>query len=210
MSGDIVPPPPDSHYDIQIYNVNGKINYLLTEYNKLRFIYHIVNPPEYIAGLLQEYRMTRHQIEQLALPAICEGINENIESARLEFKPQDMVKYCVQEFCIACLALLKSEHKIVGAFAKIVIDKILKSDELLTKPGWFNWAIIYGDKTQKTQDSNLDNKQDEDGDIASFTNDDQEEADIKPFSNDGFDVEEAFVEDGEDLEIRVINDIDGE
>jgi hypothetical protein len=197
------------------------MNYLITEYNKLRFVFRLSNPPEYIIKLLNHHQLTRGQIETAHLPTIANELNIKIESIRLEYKAIDIVKYCIQEFCSLCLNLLKYKHqatdrtqqaldthitKMVHEFTIYNITTILKSDELLTKPGWFNWTIIYGDKTDKQYDPNTDkeledkssDKEKEDDDITETT----------PFSNDGFDIEDGFNDDGDDLEVRVVNDID--
>lgn len=99
------------------------------------------------------------------LESIYGDFNEKLDSARVVVKPRVLVEWLLQRICEVCVAILDGPgHKTMREeFVKYILQKMMRSDQLKTKPGYFPWAIIYGDKTQRDEKQEGDDEGDEGG-----------------------------------------------
>jgi hypothetical protein len=111
-------------------------------------------------------------------------------------------------FCEMCLKILTEgaadTSTLRGGFVAHIVKKVLRLDELVSKPGYFNWSLLYGTSkgTAEDTDSNYipEQQQDEPEETEDQLDTDTGSTD-KPFSMDSYDVEEDA--NGETNQVRV-------
>ena len=128
-------------------------------------------------------------------------------------KPREVVSFCIETFCEMCLKIWndtdKETEKLRHDFVSYLVKKILRAEELLSKPGHFSQALLYGDKEVREKESYDSNTaQDLEGETdREFEDTEEHEEDFgdtsKPF-DPGFDVEkdpdaDPFDEDDNDV-----------
>jgi hypothetical protein len=190
-NGKYIPYEPEDKFETRGFLLTSFIRTLLTEYNQLRYYYRLARPPQALTQLLEDSRVPHQSYPNLAtlMPAVGAGVFQDIDEFRMQRRPRDMPGYCLERLCAIASAILEIPDKATmvlrEAFVKAEFEKFLRGDELWTKAGYFNWSILYGDKTSDKADSNYTDEGGEEGDAADGDDDD----DAAPMAN-GFDVDE--------------------
>lgn len=188
-NGSYIPREEDDKYGTRTYIIDSFIKNLLTEYNQLRLFAKIIKPDPNLAAIIDKSGISRHRLSDIKLPDIYDDYNEILTYVRGILKPRDIVAFCIQRFCEMCLKILDDNNaetaKLRKDFVTYFVNKTLRFEELITKPGYFNWSILYGEKEikEKVADSNYDRNL---GDDHAAVDDDTE----TPMSLDAFDIEE--------------------
>lgn len=200
VTGVYIPPETDDRYNTRIYVIDGHIKSLLTSYNQLRYFYRTVKPTIAMTSLISESGFERHKLQDLAnLPSIIGDYNNNFQYVQRTLKPREVVTFCIQSFCELCLDVWNQDSSetvtLRHMFIKQFVARLVRSEELVSKPGYFNWALLYGNRDydaekQKKQKVNEDQPDDQQDD---------------PLGTDAFDMENDFAgeEDDEGVEIHV-------
>lgn len=207
-SGNYIPPQPEYNVDTQIYNIFSRIMYLIYEYNILKNYFNVGkdNP---LAAFVHKEKIEKYIMYDIGpnLPNIYDDFNEKFEYFKQTRKPRDLQTWLIREFCnklliihntvtTAAAAQINAQTiKIQKAFFFYICKKIIRSDEMLTKRGWFNMALLYGD----TGDAPIKS-------VADETTTESTADDNNPFDVSDFDMEDGFNEDGEDVVIQMNNE----
>lgn len=202
-SGKYVPPEIETPADTRIYKIVGYIKNMLVEYNQLRRAAKILKPPAWLAELLDGAGIPRHQLQHIAgnMPAVGEDFFARVDAIKRTLKPRDIVLYLLEYLC-AALTQIHAANKLGASFAAGYLKKALRAEELTTKAGYFNWALLYDDgKEPAKSDSNYDAELGE----APGADDDEapeDEGDTNaPFQNE-FDMEDADDEDANQVRVN--------
>lgn len=164
QSGAYIPPEIDERNATRIFVVNTHVKNLITEYNQVRFFHRLVKPPIDLSTLIDSSGINKHKIAELSkkLPEVFNNYNARFTYIQRVKKPREIVAFCIQSFCEICLHIWndadKDTEKLRHNFVAYIVKKILRAEELLTKPGQFNWSLLYGDKegkATKEYDSNV-------------------------------------------------------
>ncbi len=201
ISGVYIPLDAEERDNTRIYVVDSYVKNLITEYNMVRFFHKMTKPPHDLTALVDKSGINRYQLADLEkkLPEIYGNYNDKFAYVHLHKKPSDTVLFCIQSFCEMCLTIWnkgsadteKLRHDIVDH----VVKKILRGEELMTKPGQFSWSLLYESnaKSAETLDANY---------AVNNGKDDSEESTNLPFSTQDFDMEGDMGEDSDnDLNI---------
>lgn len=214
QSGAYIPPEAEHRNDTRIYVVNTHVKNLITEYNQLRFFHKLVKPPIDLSIIIDNSGVNKHRIAELGskLPDIFNNYNNRFTYVHRFKKPREIVSFCIETFCEMCLRIYtdgeKETEKLRHDFVDYFVKKTLRSEELLSKPGHFNWSLLYGDKEVKEKESYDSNTAREvEGDPEPDEVDEDEDfGDTgKPFDN-GFDVEDGDDPDDTDNDWKVGDD----
>ena len=209
LSGAYIPPEAEHVYDTRIYVLDSHIKNLMTDYNILRYFGRAIKPPADIASLIEGSNIDRHKIDELAvvLPEVFNDYNARLMAVKMNMRARDIVSFCVQSLCEMCLRIWDDTNadteKLRHDFVDHAIKKIFRGEELLTKPGYFNWSLLYGDKEAREKEGydmnygNVDSETDKGFDESSKKDDDFGDTSA-PLQNE-FDMET----DGEANEWRV-------
>ncbi len=185
LNGTFIPGEVEERNSTRIYVVEGHIKNLLTEYNQVRFFYRLVKPPIDLSLIIDGSGINKHNLGQLSksLPDVFSlnssenkkqsPANYNIayEWFRQNKKPRETVAFVIQSFCEMVLGIwidnTKETEKLRHDFVRYIVKKILRSEEMVTKSGQFNWSLLYGDKekTEKTYDMNENPNLDKETDV---------------------------------------------
>jgi len=208
QSGVFLPSEADSKYDTRVYTIDTHIKNLITEWNQLRNFHRLVKPTASLSQLVDDSGISKHNIVDLAkyLPDIYDDYNRRFNYIRDHKKPRDIVAFCIQTFCEMCLQIWNhsapTTEKLRHGFVNYFIRKTLRGEELMSKHGYFNWALLYGDKEPKTSDSNtsrdIDEVEREDEDNS---DDDGISSTAAPFSTADLDVEDSDDEDANQIKV---------
>lgn len=163
QSGTYIPKEAEERNDTRIYVINSHIKNLLTEYNQIRFFHRLVKPPMDLSTIIDNSGINKHQISELSqkLPDIYNDYNSKFEYIRTHKKPREIVNFTIQSLCEMCLQLWndadKNTARLRHDFVEYFVKKIIRAEELLSKPGHFNWSLLYGekDKEKDTYDMNF-------------------------------------------------------
>jgi hypothetical protein len=195
-SGKFIAPDPEEKHSMRIVRAVGYAQQLIVEYNQLRNLYRMHNPPKAVIAMVEGAGIARSRLEEIsaAMPEIDVTFMDRIYRFWQEKKPRDTFNFALQRIAERLIILIKTKapQDITGlftTFAKTFIGGIIKGEALLTKPGYFNWNLIYGAKTDKeTSEFDADAVESETVDAAP----DEE----SPVGDDAFDVEAP--EEGDD------------
>jgi hypothetical protein len=191
-SGKYIPPEIEERSAPRVYKLDSYIRSLYIEWSQLRIFYRFQRPGSDISRLIEGVGIPRAELPSIIaeLPDISDDYLQRFEYVRWHLKPRDIVAFCIQTFCEKVLKILSIEGKgavIASAFAKYIIAKILRNDELVTKPGYFSWSLVFGDKESKRE---MIEEGDADGTDARESEQVQDDAAEVAMSLDAFDVEE--------------------
>lgn len=209
LSGDFIPGDVDDRQSTRAAIVNSHVRTLFTEYNRLKNFASLVKPPYDLSSMVDASGYPKHKLADLAnaLPPIYDDYNTRYLHISRIMKPREIIEFCIQAFCQRCLRIWEgvgkdaaSTERIRRDFVIYIVKKVLRGEELMTKPGHFNWSLLYGDSgKEKTFDSNT--ARDE------IVRDDDEE-DPGPMSTDAFDVEDDGADDDDSSNgVRVGEDL---
>jgi hypothetical protein len=209
QSGAYIPAEVDDRNATRIFVIGTHIKNLLTEYNQVRFFHRLIKPPQDLLALIDSSGVPKHKIAELAkkLPDVYDGYNEKFTYIQRVKKPREIVEFCIQSFCQICHKIYdnpdKETEKLRHEFCNYIVRKILRSEELLTKPGHFNWSLLYGDKQSETT---FEAREDDDDEARDSDAEDDDVGDTDAPLADNFDMEDAD-EDGETNSVRVGEDL---
>ena len=204
-AGTYIPSEVDRRDSTRIYVVDGYVQNLITLYNQLRYFHRAAKPSHEISRFINTSGISRQKIPELerSLPDLANDYLARFQYFRMHKRPRETVLFCIQTLCEMCLKLWDSEPKqLCRSFVEYYMKKLIKSEELLSKPGQFNWSIIFGDKDREQYDMNY-NK-----DLDRETDPDFEEAEregeigdtASPMRADDFDVDQDPDADPMDVE----------
>jgi hypothetical protein len=188
-SGKYIPYEPEDRFETRSFLLTSFIRTLLTDYNQLRFYYRLGRPPQHLTQLLEDSRVSHQDYPNLPtlMPAVGSGVFRAIDEFRTQRRPRDIPGFCLEQLCQIASSILDIKEpntdKLREAFVKSEFEKFLRGDELWTKAGYFNWSILYGEKTMEKTDSNYT----EEGEGGATADDDDDEG--TPLAN-GFDVDD--------------------
>lgn len=191
LSGSYIPQEADNRNDTRIYMLSTYIKNLFTEWLQLSNFNKLLKPPMDLAAMIEASGFNKHKLGTVDLPDVFNDFNARYDYIQRTKKPREIVYFLIQTFCEICLKIWgldgKSDvDKLRKDFVSYIVAKILRGEELLTKPGYFSWSLLYGDKEPKEAgDSNFTDTDDapDEPEI--------EDAEDTPFGTDAFDMEES-------------------
>jgi hypothetical protein len=195
-SGEYVPREVESRYATRVFKIIGYIRALCVEYNQLRNLNSIAAPPKKILDFALAQIPRAEFAKLIELPPVPPNILSTVEFRRRTMKPSGFLEAILQIFC-ELLAKI-SVHPIGMEFVKGFVSGILSGEALVSKPGYFNWGLIYGKPLSEKQEEEAD-----DTGEAEKENDD-EEGDV--MSMDAFDVEKD--EEGDEPNLIRLDGVD--
>lgn len=198
QSGAYIPPETEYKMDTRIYFIDTNIKNLITRYNQVRFFSKLIKPPLELIQLIDNSGISRHKVAELSkkLPDIYNDYDAKLNYIQKTKKPREIVSFVLQIFCELCLNIWnngeKDTERLRQDFVDYFVKKVLREEELLSKPGHFNWSLLYGDSQEKTYDSNYDDKKpDRRHEDSAEPPEDTDVGDTAaPLSLDSFDMEE--------------------
>ncbi len=193
ISGEIIPRPASSPDDVRISAMVTHLQNFVMWYNQLRYHGTIPKPTIEMVDFMSANKLIQKDyiVFDKLLPDIAD-VNEKIRIARHVKKsdPQGCFEYLLQLLAeiSAFLWDIKDESakKVCRQFVIFAINRIVKSEDMLSQFEMFNWAIIFGDKNAESK-----NEPDDLGDDGGEGDVDDEVEAAKPFSDDAFDFEKS-------------------
>ena len=170
QSGAYIPRELDDRFDTRIYMIDGHIKNFIMEYNQLKHFNKLLKPPVDLSVLIDDSKFSRHKLADLAtmMPDVSGDYREKFAYIQMHKKPREIKDFCIQSLCEIILAVYNDpteETKTLRhLFCSYAIKKILRNEELLSKPGYFSWSLLYGDKEETTTDSNTQERTGDDHD----------------------------------------------
>jgi len=155
LSGVYIPNEADTRDDTRIFVLDSYIKTLLMDYNNLRYFYTFSKPPIDIARLLDETAYSKHEYHALEqrLPNIYTEYQERIRWFRQHKKPREIVEFLIETFAQKCLQVWNYEDastkSIREAFVRYIVAKMIRVDELKSRAGEFNRALLFGDDREE-------------------------------------------------------------
>ena len=190
ISGKYIPPEVEEINAPRVYTLDAYIRTLYIEWNQLRIFYRYQKPNNELNKLIDASGVSRQDLQNImaTLPDIYDDYTRRLEYVKRHLKPRDIIGFCLQVFCEKVLSILSADGpgaKLAALFAEYIVKKILRNDELVSKPGYFSWSVIFGDKETKQGIAEVDSDPTQEVEI-DRTDDGNELA----MSLEAFDVEE--------------------
>jgi hypothetical protein len=156
-SGKVIPSEAEEKYNTRAYNIAAHIKNIIMRYNNVRYYVSLSRPLADITDLIDKSGVPRHKYKDLTsmLPEVANDFKLRFDYFVANRKPRELVSFCLQTMCEMCLAIWsggdnKEDNKITEklrhSFVKWVMGEIIKSEEMISKPGQFNWNLLYGDR----------------------------------------------------------------
>lgn len=192
-SGEYIPPEAEERTTTRIIKLDAFIKRLITEYNQLRSLAKIPRPPQSLLQLVEASGVNKHKLAEMtaAFPDIGADYTARYYYVRQTHKPRDIVSFCIQELCARCAVILDHKHEESAAlrknFVAYILKKIIRGEELITTPGYFNWSVLYGE-AQEREDSNFVENPDSEIDPKESAQDDFGDTGA-PLSNNDLDID---------------------
>lgn len=208
LTGAFIPLEPEERTSTKIFVMSSYVKNLFTEYNMLKNFHKLHKPSAELLGIIDESAIPKHKLFELGkvLPDIFNDYNARFNYFKRSKKPRDIFNFCLGSLCEKCLIILddksKETEKLRQLFVEYFIKKILRGEELFTKPGYFNWSSLYNEK-EKISDGASKVHIDEDIDDGDAADNDTGDTSAPMANNfdmeDGDDWEENDVKVGESL-----------
>jgi hypothetical protein len=135
-----------------------------------------------LSALIDNSGINKHRITELAkkLPDIYDSYDDKFKWVQMNRKPRDIVAFCLQSFGEICLKIWndsdKETERLRHEFVRHIINKILDGERLSSKPGPFNWALLYPTEKDTKDKSEYDpNTSEERGDDDKGDEDERDE-----------------------------------
>jgi len=206
QNGVYTPQEASSRYDTRIFVIESHIKNLIIDYNRLKYFHKLTKSPLYLSQLIDDSGFEKYKLSSLPekLPDIYKDYGQRLKSFKKTKKPREIVAFCIEKFCEMCLIIYedsnKETEKLRKHFVEYFINKIIRSEELRSKPGQFNMSILYGKKTKSDYDQNYDTVDEKD----KYQQMSEENDENYGTTGTPFDVEENYdMEDSDDFEINV-------
>lgn len=194
VNGTYIPPEPTRRYDTRVFVLRSHAKNLITEYNMLMNFARLVKPPPDLLAVMNASGISKQNWGKLGdqLPPVYNDYDARFAYIQRTKKPREIVEWCIQALCEMCIRIYsdgsKETEKLRHEFVSHYIRKITRGDELLTKPGQFNWALIYGEKEQRDKtDINADREEPEAADEKAPLNQTGFDIDVDPDAEEGDD-----------------------
>jgi hypothetical protein len=190
VAGAYTPEPLDTQDDTRIYRLQTYLVNMMISYNQLRNYLSILKPSIELIKIIDESGIDRHLIQQelKGLKALPSDMITRIDYFRLNKEPNLTAQFVLSLFVDLCLDIWsvgsKSTEKLRRDFVSVFVKKILRSEELMTAPGYFSWSSLFGKNTGESD--TVPNQE-----LADGVDTDMADGDIKsnPFSMDAYDIE---------------------
>jgi hypothetical protein len=193
-SGTHTPAVMEYMYNSRLYIIKSYIRLLIVEYNILRFSYTKKNP-KYIQNLIIDSGISHEQIAQLEhnLKSIYDDTFERIQYFQHNKEPHETTEFILQLLANMLLNIYNNNNDKLGnlrqRFVEQFLNMILLGAKLRNKYGYFNFAIVYGEHSEKQASS----AELEYG-VDSQLDDVDVEDELDPMSLDGYDVDTADID----------------
>lgn len=161
LSGKYVPTISTFRDDTRIYVIYSYIQMVVTEYNNLRFYNMLLKPPAKLTELLENSDVKKHEYSKLEenMPSVIGDFNKKFIYFKRNKKPRELVEFCLESFAQICLDIFQAKDegdirtsKLRRDFVTYIVKKILKLDELNSKPGQVNWNIFRNELAKQVED----------------------------------------------------------
>ena len=195
-----IPPPPEDKHNTRLYLLDSYARSIIVNWYQIKLYSKFLSKLNPLSALLKNSQVRPENLAKL--PDIGADYMKNFYSARMHLAPPDAINFLLETICDYILTIHSttdgSIKKLCTDFAKYTIDKLLKNDELNTKPGNFSFTKMFGDQKPSVDAINGTLTEATSGDVENLRADSDDEA---AFGYDAYDME-ADPEDG-DNDIKV-------
>lgn len=169
----------------RIYAIRGIISNLVRGYNRLRMFGRIFRVPQSVIMLIESAGINRANMNTIAetLPVL-PAFDEDFDTIYAQQSPAEIIEWLLEKFCDACIWFVEQTpvepaRTLMQKYVREYVTDVVKSEELTSKPGYFNWSLIYGDSIAVDETQTTPGRDRDIGD----------EDDQSPFSMDPYDME---------------------
>jgi len=158
-SGAFIPAEVEFRDHTRIFIIDGHIKNLVTEYNYIRSFHKLLKPPQDIINVIEKSKINKYKIKELVenLPDVVDEYTQRYVWFYKNKSAQDLVMFCIQSFCETCLRIYDFNHRdtetLRHVFVNYFVNKTIHGESLLSKPGQFNWNLIYADSRKEATES---------------------------------------------------------
>lgn len=192
-AGTWTPPAITSRDHPRVFAIRGMIANIVRGYNRLRLFKRIFKVPQSVLTLIEAAGINRTAMNGVAdtLPAM-PAFDADFDAVYAERGPAEIIEWLVEKFCEACMWFVEQKtpepgKTLMNKYIREYISETIRSEELKSKPGYFNWSLLYGDSIV------IDDAREASGKKQKDAVDDGDEQ--SPFSMDNYDMEEGDADD---------------
>ncbi|QJX70895.1 hypothetical protein F-liban_126 [Faustovirus] len=192
-SADYIPDDPEFKYDTRVFRVDGYIMGMFRYYNRLRNN----NLSDDMREIKDAIILSGSNIDTKEFPDITGDYFLAKQYFIRNKKPRELLQFLIEQFCDKLLLISGGKYaNIKRKFVEWYVNKVFRSEEMLSKPGRFSWSILYG-KTRDAVETSVE-LEDAEEDEEEGTTDDTPDSLFKGLQS--FDIEDVGDdEDGVDL-----------
>ena len=190
----------------RLLNINNYIKIFITEYNTLRHYHTLIKIPSELKKIITSAGIHGIDIEKhiKKLPDVYDDFSNRLLYFKTYKNPNDIVNFAIEKLSEISLIIYNKGGKIGKPFIKYIINKIIKNDELRTKPDKIDWKLF----NSKDCQSNSVDSENNNSNYATFEYNDQGQMDLEDADNDFGNTDLPFSRDALDVEGDSDNDID--
>ncbi len=158
-SGAFTPPEAQGRYEPRIFLLDTYVKNILMEYNQLRHFQRTIKPAYELVSLVESSGVPKHKLADL--PTLMASPVEFATRYYAAFtrmhadaKPRDIVSFAMQSLCEFALQIYDdtepTTQQLRHAFVASFMRRLFRSEELISKPGYFSWSLLYNDREDNT------------------------------------------------------------
>lgn len=148
-------PEPEYMYDSRAYRVSAYVMKIITSYLGLRGYFEIIKPLWLVKSIVDASKLTGDSLQKeiSSLPSINTDYLAEFKWVRTNRSPKTTLEFALHSLCTILLNVW-SDSAVAQAFVRGMVNYIMNSEEVLSKPGYFNWGLVFGvQQTPETQET---------------------------------------------------------
>ncbi len=195
VDGTIIPRESNIRFEPRVYLLDTIVRNFLVSYMQLRNLSSIIYPPRDLVAIVEGSGFPKHRLIELSklLPLVGDGYIARFNHMQWTLKSRLMSMFCIQSLCEISLQILNDSAAdtltLRTNFVANYFKKIIRQDELVSKPGYFSWTLLYGDREPKVSNEIE----------VTNTADFDDETETNPFDLGNLDLEDEDPDDANNL-----------
>ncbi len=201
--------PPENIYDSRAYRVHAHIIGILAAQGRLKKYFTITKPTEIVSKIIEVSKLTGEDLRKAVqeFPEPDQDFCTAFEYIREAGSPQVILEFSLFSLWRILLEI-HSADPLRLAFVQVCAKRILSTESGLSKPGYFNWGLVFGNDSTLLSDTGeeiiFSAQVEDDG-----TDDIDEDVEKNPFSVAAFDMEERdseYIDPDEETGVNIRSD----
>ena len=190
--------PPESQLDSRAYKIHAHILGILAAQGCVETYFSTTKPTEIVARVVEASKLAGEELRQAIqeFPSGDSDFCDAFEYIRGTGRPVEILEFTQFSLWRILLEIYGEGAPLRRAFVETCLKRILATESGLSKPGYFNWGLVFGDEHGLSPDTGeeiiITAQVEDDG-----ADDEDDTGEKNPFSTAAFDMDDVDNEDSD-------------